>query len=98
VLLSGTFSRYRKNEKKKKKHTNFFFLLLLGLVGTVFDGCGISQPPMCCTGHLFSWGVCLWLFFSEFKVGGWGLTWSVFVCFGVAVLHGALVDTKKIKK
>jgi hypothetical protein len=66
VVLHGVLVDTEK--MKTKKHT--FFVSFLLVVGTVFDSCGISRPPRCCTGHPFSWGVCLWLFFSEFKVGG----------------------------
>jgi hypothetical protein len=56
------------DQRKKKKTFHF----VLGVVGAVFDICGTSQPPRCCTGHPFGWGVCLWQFPSEFRWGGVG--------------------------
>jgi hypothetical protein len=39
------------------------------VVGVILDSGGIHYPLGCGAGHLFSWEVGLWLFFSEFKVG-----------------------------
>jgi hypothetical protein len=41
----------------------------LTVVGVILDGGGIHRPPGCYVGRPFGQGVCLWLFFSEFKVG-----------------------------
>jgi hypothetical protein len=51
VVLHGALEV---TEKMKKKNTHIFFVLFLGVVGTVVDGCGISRPPRCCRGYMFS--------------------------------------------
>jgi hypothetical protein len=51
----------------------------------VLDAHGLCVLPGWYAGHTFGQGACLGMFFSEFKVGGWGLTWSAVARLGVVV-------------
>jgi hypothetical protein len=67
-------------EKRYKRKPYFsFFMSFSSAVGAILDSGGIHCPLRCCAGHLFSWGVGLGMFFSEFKVGGVG-TYLEHIC------------------
>jgi hypothetical protein len=62
-------------EKGERKLT--FFVLLLGVVGAVFDGCGISRPPGAAwVVHLAGECVCGYLLVSS----RWGGVGTYFEC------------------